>query len=118
MKPEKNVLIVPLVEIKSTVVKRLLFIVVAEMLDAEIVSAIILDVLIFTGENVVVVNETMEALVAERLSQLTLFADTEVVVNVKLLHGAHPAMLVWKLIYYRVRFSFAKWSLVLRCLAI
>ena len=92
--PEVKELIVPLVAIKSTVVKRLLLIVVAEMLLADMVSAIILDVLIFTGLKVVAVRFTMLALVAERLSQLTLFADTEVVVNVKLLHGGHPAMLV------------------------
>ena len=63
MKPEKNVLIVPLVAIKSTVVKRLLLIVVAEMLLADMVSAIILDVLIFTGLKVVTVRLTMEAFV-------------------------------------------------------
>ena len=80
MNPEVKELIVPLVEIKSTVVKRLLFIVVAEILDADIVSAIILDVFIFTGENVVVVNETILAFVALRLVQEILSAETVVVV--------------------------------------
>jgi len=94
MKPEKNVLIVPLVAIKSTVVKRLLFIVVAERLDTCISSATIRLVFIFTGLKVVVVRLTILALVADKLSQLTLFAETEVVVNVKLLHGGQPAMLV------------------------
>ena len=90
--PEKSVLTVPLDAIKSTVVERLLFIVVTEMLLAEIVSAIILDVLIFTGENVITDSEPILALVADRLVQEILSALTLVVVNVKLLHGGIPAI--------------------------
>jgi len=46
----------------------------------------------------------MLALVALKLSQLTLFADTDVVVKVKLLFGGQPAILVWNDIYYMVIF--------------
>ena len=95
MKPEKNVLIVPLVAIKSTVVKRLLLMVEALRVDTCISSARIRLVLMFTGENVVTVNETMDGLVADRLVQEILSELTLVVVKVKLLHGGIPAMLVW-----------------------
>tara|TARA_R110002096_G_scaffold9026_1_gene36425 strand:+ start:136 stop:378 length:243 start_codon:yes stop_codon:yes gene_type:complete len=80
MNPEVKELIVPLVAIKSTVVERLLLIVVTEILDADIVSAIMLLVLIFTGEKVVVVRLTMEAFVALRFSNEPLVALTVVVV--------------------------------------
>ena len=80
MNPEVKELIVPLVAIRSTVVERLELIVVTEMLDADMVSAIILDVLIFTGEKVVVVRLTMEALVADKFSNEPFVADTVVVV--------------------------------------
>lgn len=73
-------MIVPLVAIKSTVVDKLLLIVVTEILDADIVSAIMLLVLIFTGEKVVVVRLTMEALVADKFSNEPLVALTVVVV--------------------------------------
>jgi hypothetical protein len=92
MNPEVKELIVPLVAIRSTVVDKLLLIVVTEMELALISSAIILDVLMFTGLNVVVVNETILAFVADKLVQEILSADTEVVVNVKLLQGGQPAI--------------------------
>ena len=97
-------MIVPLVAIKSTVVDKLLLIVVTEMLDADIVSAIILDVLIFTGEKVVVVRLTMLAFVALRFSNEPLVALTVVVVYVNVLFGGHPEIEVWKLIYYMMRY--------------
>jgi hypothetical protein len=80
MNPEVKELIVPLVAIKSTVVERLLLIVVTEMLLTEIVSAIMLLVLIFTGLKVVVVNETILAFVADKFSNEPLVALTVVVV--------------------------------------
>ena len=46
----------------------------------------------FTGLKVVVVNETMEALVALRLVQEILSDDTLLVVNVKLFDGHAPAI--------------------------
>jgi len=104
MKPEKNVLIVPLVAIKSTVVIRLAFSVPIDAFIASMESVVTLDVLTFTGLNVVVVRFIMLALVALKLSQLTLFADTDVVVKVKLLFGGQPAILVWNDIYYMVIF--------------
>ena len=104
MKPEKNVLIVPLVATKSTVVIRLAFSVPIDAFIASMESVVTLDVLTFTGLNVVVVRFIMLALVALKLSQLTLFADTDVVVKVKLLFGGQPAILVWNDIYYMVIF--------------
>ena len=81
MNPEVKELIVPLVAIKSTVVERLLLIVVTEILLAEIVSAIMLLVLIFTGEKVVVVKiDYGLAFVALRFSNEPLVALTVVVV--------------------------------------
>jgi hypothetical protein len=54
--------------------------VVVEILLALIVSAIMLLVLIFTGENVVVVNETILAFVADKFSNEPFVAETVVVV--------------------------------------